>query len=146
MNHFFKFIHGCKLLFGRFFFSYREIFSNCVCKSFQQSQSIKTVVWSVFTLIKFLLLKSSVKICTYWLSIQKQPSGGVFMRECSVSVQQIYEGAPVRRCDFSKATYAALWGSLFCVGVLLQFLFRICGTLFVGLHFLWDSFWVTVSF
>ena len=67
-----------------------------------------------------------------WLSVQKEPSGAIPLRECSVSVQRIYREAPIRRCGFNKVTYAALWGSLFRMGGLLWLLFCICRAIFSG--------------
>ena len=66
----------------------------------------------------------------YIISIQKQPSGDVLLGDCSVSVLWIYGRAPMLRYSFNRVAYAALWRSLFRMGVFLLFLLCICRTLF----------------
>ena len=61
---------------------------------------------------------------------RSSPPEMFFWGKCFVSMQWICGGEPVRGCDFNKVAYAALWRSLFCMGVLPWFLLCICGTFF----------------
>ena len=101
-----------------------QIMYTNVCNNHSQLKQ-----WShdFFIFNKFLLTKSSFKIFTNWISVQKQPSRDVLLGECFVNVHRICG------CDFNRVAYAALLGSLLRMGVLLWFLLRICGTFFGGI-------------
>ena len=108
------------------FFTLTRKFCQVVFKKVSNNHSqLKQWSHQFLLLLSFFLTKSSFKFLTNWISIQKQPSRDVLLGG-------FLWVAPMRRYDFNKVGYASLWGSLFRVGVLLWFLFHICGTLFLG--------------
>ena len=81
---------------------------------------------------KFLLL-----ISFFWqnLTSRLNINTEVALRRCSSERVFCECAADLRErggwgCDFNRVAYAALWGLLFCMGVLLWFLLSICRTVF----------------
>ena len=52
---------------------------------------------------KHVALTGNLNLNVYLLYIvQKQPSRGVFLKNCSENMKQIYRRTPMRKCDFNK--------------------------------------------
>lgn len=122
----------------QFFFLKGNFVKLCIRK-FSTISQLKHWSHEFLLSVKSLLTKSSFKIFTNLIGYQykSRPPGGLLLGQCSVSIQRTYEGAPTQRYDFNKVAFAALWG------VLLWFLFPICGALFWGLP-LGDCFYLNI--
>lgn len=73
------------------FFTLTRKFCQVVFKKVSNNHSqLKQWSHQFLLLLSFFLTKSSFKIFTNWLSIQKKPSGDVIWGQISVSVQQIF--------------------------------------------------------
>lgn len=123
----------------RQFFFLKGNFAKLCIRKFSTISQLKHWSHEFLLSVKSLLTKSSFKIFTNLIGYQykSRPPGGLLLGQCSVSIQRTYGGAPTQRYDFNKVAFAALWG------VLLWFLFPICGALFWGLP-LGDCFYLNI--